>query len=121
MKLRLVINIFVDQFTEKNRTDIFLFHNFIVLHISELQQEFQYLSKSLGRDWPFFIRELELPESEIDMIRMDHRFTRDQIYQCLLAWQDTNKQTATKQRLISALREIERNDLAESMESGDYS
>ncbi|KAL4239713.1 hypothetical protein ACF0H5_000517 [Mactra antiquata] len=84
------------------------------------QKEFRFLCSSLGGDWEFFIRELDVPDSEIEVIRLDFRYTKQQIYQCLLVWLKLNQQNATKEKLITALREVKRVDLAEQMENDDY-
>ncbi|XP_045214860.2 FAS-associated death domain protein-like [Mercenaria mercenaria] len=86
----------------------------------DLKKEIAFLSKSLGRNWTFFMRELGLPDIEIEAIMSDYKYTKEQAYQCLLLWQDIQKQEATKQRLVNALRTVNRNDLADTLEEGTY-
>lgn len=86
----------------------------------DLKTEIAYLTKSLGKNWTFFMRQLDIPESEIEVIKSDYRYTKEQIHQCFLLWQDIQKEQATKERLIFALRAEKRNDLAEILTEGAY-
>lgn len=86
----------------------------------DLKREIAYLTKTLGRNWTFCMRELGVPEDEIEVIKSDYRYMKEQIHQSLLMWQNTQRQDATKERLIYALRAVQRNDLADTLEEGVY-
>ena len=79
-----------------------------------------FLSKNLGRDWKNLVRELSVNESIIEDMINEHRSVREQILQCLIFWQLEEQENATKERLITALKGIERNDLVVSLEDGNY-
>ena len=78
------------------------------------------MSKNLGRDWKSLMRQLGVSEATMETIMSEHRSVREQIYQCFLAWQDQEQENASKERLMAALRGIERNDLVMRLEDGNY-
>ena len=94
--------------------------NKIQICFTDLTKEFSFLTNSLGRNWSFLMRELSVPDSDIEMIRSDYKYTKEQIHQCLVTWKGLMKHEATKQGLINALRAVDRNDLAETLEEGTY-
>ena len=61
-------------------------------------------------------------EDDIDAVVSDYTSTRERIYQCLLLWQLQEQQSASRGKLVHALRSdtVNRNDLALSMESGNF-
>ena len=85
-----------------------------------MKKEITFLSKSLGRDWKNLVRELSVSESTIEDMINEYRSVREQILQCLLSWQLEEQEGATKERLITALKGIERNDLVVLLEDGNY-
>ena len=89
-------------------------------YFTDLKKEVTFLTRNLGRDWKTLMRQLLISENTIETIMCEHRSVREQIYQCLLAWQDQEQENATKERLISALKDIERNDLVMTLEDGNY-
>ena len=94
----------------------------VLFPISDLAPEITYLSRSLGKDWKFFIRALGVLEDDIDLVVSDYSSTRERIYQCLLLWQLQEQQCACRQKLVETLRKdtVGRNDLALALESGAF-
>ncbi|KAL3875400.1 hypothetical protein ACJMK2_033349 [Sinanodonta woodiana] len=89
---------------------------------TDLSKEINFLTRNLGRNWRFFMRALGVDDTVIEHVEGQYRTVRDQIYYCMQEWIQDQKQGATKERIIQALRDssVERNDLAAGLELGDY-
>ncbi|KAL3875399.1 hypothetical protein ACJMK2_033349 [Sinanodonta woodiana] len=89
---------------------------------NDLSKEINFLTRNLGRNWRFFMRALGVDDTVIEHVEGQYRTVRDQIYYCMQEWIQDQKQGATKERIIQALRDssVERNDLAAGLELGDY-
>ncbi|KAK3607142.1 hypothetical protein CHS0354_034298 [Potamilus streckersoni] len=88
----------------------------------DLSKEINFLTRNLGRNWRFFMRALGVDDTVIEHVEGQYRSVRDQIYYCMQEWIQDQKQGATKDRIIKALRDssVERNDLAADLEQGHY-
>ncbi|KAH3872045.1 uncharacterized protein LOC127868658 [Dreissena polymorpha] len=85
----------------------------------DLDPEITFLTKSLGRDWKFYMRALGVHDDDIEQVSCDHTSLREKIHQCLSLWLEQQQQSASKYKLIEACRHssVQRNDLATKLES----
>ncbi|KAJ8019380.1 Receptor-interacting serine/threonine-protein kinase 1 [Holothuria leucospilota] len=73
------------------------------------------LSKRIAAEWEFVARYLTIEEAQINIFKKDYDHTRERIYQMLLFWKKEKGNGATYRVLTQALRQSERNDLADDL------
>ncbi len=84
---------------------------------TELGKEHLFVANNIGREWRMLGRTLGIKESDIDQITNEHRHDlREQCRQCLITWMAKDRELATKEKLIKALREINQNYVADEVE-----
>ena len=77
------------------------------------------VSRMLSTDWKMFIRELDIPDSEINAIVERYKFDEpwEQKYQCLCHWLNTKGEQATFKQLFEAARKRGQTVLAKDIEA----
>ncbi|XP_050391099.1 uncharacterized protein LOC126810144 [Patella vulgata] len=87
---------------------------------SGLQNVRTILAKNLGKNWRFLFRRLGVADEDIEYIddKCD-RDMREKIHQTFQFWLDNNRQNASSETIITALRKEERNDIIRKIQSGE--
>lgn len=88
----------------------------------DLKREIKLLVDNLGRNWKFFIRDLDVPESELDLkLQQNSSNIKEAIYACFYYWLSEMANNKTKEEIIEewikTLEMIGRNDLIEKLKS----
>ena len=88
----------------------------------DLQTETELLTYQLGRNWKFFFRRIDIDEATISYKADENRNNlRDAIYACLQYWLTKKASDKTDEEIkkawITALKDLDRNDLAHQLES----
>lgn len=74
-------------------------------------------AEEIGDDWKKLARELDVKDSAIANINSEDPQLYEKAYRVLQKWQQKHGYSGGKEKLIEALREIGRNDLAVKIES----
>ena len=81
-------------------------------------KELMNVSRKLSTDWKMFVREIDVPDSEIDAIVEKHRFEPlEQKYQCLCYWLNDKGDQASLKQLIDAAKKSGQVKLAKDIET----
>ena len=77
------------------------------------------VSRNLTTDWKMFVRQLDVPDSEIDVIVEKHRFDQpwELKYQCLCYWLKEKGDQASFKQLADAARKSGQVKLAKEIET----
>ena len=77
------------------------------------------VSRILSTDWKMLVREMDIPDSEINAIVERYKFDEpwEQKYQCLRYWLDTKGEHASFKELIEAARKRGQANLAREIEA----
>ena len=74
------------------------------------------ISKHIGLTWKFLARELGFSQTDIDAIEYkDVRNLKEQIYQMFYEWKKREGQNATADRLLSAIKKAELEELLKTL------
>ncbi|XP_072448925.1 FAS-associated death domain protein isoform X3 [Chiloscyllium punctatum] len=85
-----------------------------------LNVAFDIICNELGNEWRMFARKLGHKEALLQQIEYKHpRNMREQIQQSLIEWQKREREQATVDKLLSALRSCKLNMVADSVEEED--
>lgn len=89
----------------------------------DLKREIQLLVDNLGKNWKFFIRHLDVPESELELkLQQNQSNIKEAIYACFYYWlSEMGNGKKTKEEIIEewikTLGMLGRNDLIEKLKS----
>ena len=77
------------------------------------------VSRILSTDWKMLVREMDIPDSEINAIVERYKFDEpwEQKYQCLRYWLDTKGEQASFKEVIEAARKRGQANLARGIEA----
>ena len=79
-----------------------------------------YVAGNIGRDWRLLARQLKIRDPDIQQIEESNpRNLREQSYNSLRLWQSLEKENATRDVLVKALRKCNQNLLADNIENGE--
>ncbi|GCC37860.1 hypothetical protein chiPu_0016368 [Chiloscyllium punctatum] len=88
--------------------------------LGNLNVAFDIICNELGNEWRMFARKLGHKEALLQQIEYKHpRNMREQIQQSLIEWQKREREQATVDKLLSALRSCKLNMVADSVEEED--
>lgn len=73
------------------------------------------IANKLEEDWKPLGRKLEIFESELNAIDADYKLEKEKAFQMLSKWKNKNGRDATTEKLVHALINIHRLDLAEQL------
>eukprot|EP00058_Branchiostoma_floridae_P017155 XP_002602643.1 hypothetical protein BRAFLDRAFT_81924 [Branchiostoma floridae] len=82
----------------------------------DVSSHFDLVSKNIGRGWDGLARKLGFDHNETDEIRDQHRDHRRRCLEVLNKWRDKKGKAATLKRLKTALKYIDRKDVADILE-----
>merc|ERR1711994_886783 len=86
----------------------------------DLSEEMTYISQNIGRDWRALARQLTIKDADIQQIEeANARNLKEQSYNTMRLWQSIEKEYATRDVLVKALRRCQLNLLADNIEDGD--
>jgi len=86
----------------------------------DLTEEMNYVAGNIGRDWRLLARQLKIRDPDIQQIEESNpRNLREQSYNSLRLWQSLEKESATRDVLVKALRKCNQNLLADNIENGE--
>ena len=81
-------------------------------------KELMNVSRKLSTDWKMFVREIDVPDSEIDAIVEQHRYDPlEQKYQCLCYWSNDKGDQASFKQLTDAAKKSGQVKLAKDIET----
>ena len=76
------------------------------------------VSRILTTDWKMFVREIDVPDTEIEAVVEKHRFEPlEQRYQCLCYWLNDKGDQASFKQLIDAAKKSRQVKLAKDIEA----
>ena len=92
-------------------------HVFTKYLIPGLDKDIYFVADNIGRNWRMLGRSLGIREADIDRIAYTHdKDLKEQCRQCLFMWRNNNPGTASRDKLVSALRKMIQNFIADELE-----
>ena len=93
--------------------------HFLLQSLTPTSKDLMDVSRILSTDWKMFVREIDVPDSEIDAIVEKYKLEQpwEQKYQCLCYWLDAKGEQASFKQLIDAARKRGQATLAKDIEA----
>ena len=73
------------------------------------------MAQNITRDWYMLGRHLDLEDSTLTHIGHDIRALKDKAFKVLMTWYERAPEATTKDKLVDALRELRRKDIADDI------